>query len=327
MRFKFIIFCLAWSVFSSAQNPFGKNPLVHTYSIVAIDANTGDMGVAVQSHWFSVGTLVTWGKAGVGVVATQSFVNPAFGPQGLNLMEMGFDAPDALQFLIDHDEGKDFRQVALLDANGKVSAFTGSLCIEAAGHHVGKGYSVQANLMDNSSVWPVMARKFEETAGMPLAERLLASLQAAEKAGGDIRGKQSAAILVVRANSTGKVWEDNLVDLRVDDHTNPLQELERLLKVHRAYEHMNRGDLAVEKGDIQSAMDAYGTAESMFPHNAEMKYWHAIALANAGKITEALPLFKQVFSMDQNWRKLTPRLIKNKLLVVSEESLADILRQ
>jgi len=316
---------LMMSLTMAAQMPFGNEPLAHTYSIVAIDKTNGEMGVAVQSHWFGTGTLVTWGKPGVGVVATQSFVNPAYGPEGLQLMEMGFSPKQAITMLTEKDPGQNYRQVGMLNAAGEAWAFTGSDCIEAAGHLVGEGYAVQANLMENDAVWPAMAESFENTEGEPLAERLLAAMQAAQAEGGDIRGKQSGAILVVSTEKTGEDWQGKLVDLRVDDHPEPLQELGRLLNVHRAYEHMNRGDLAVEAGDMEKAKKEYGAAEAMFPDNLEMQYWHAVALANSGALKQALPLFKRIFEQDENWRTLTPRLTKNGMLEVSEEDLKKIM--
>ena len=302
----------------------GRTPLAHTYSIVAFDPETGEMGAAVQSNWFSVGTLVIWGEPGVGVVATQSFVNPSYGPRGLAMMKLGLSPEIVLQQLTGQDEGKAYRQAAILNNKGLVAAHTGKDCIEAAGHHVGENYSVQANLMANATVWPKMAEAFEQSKGQPLAERMMVALEAAQEAGGDIRGKQSAAMIVVSSDQNKASWEKN-VDLRVDDHTEPLKELRRLLSVNQAYEHMNKGDLAVEKGDVASAMKEYGAAQEMFPNNLEMKYWHAIALANAGKLKAALPIFATIFNKDQNWKELTPRLIKNGLLTVSEKDLDAIL--
>ncbi len=308
-----------------AQTFFGNEPLAHTYSIVARDPATGEMGVAVQSHWFSVGSLVCWGEAGVGVVATQSFVNPSFGPRGLALLKNGLTPEMAINALLTVDEGREVRQLAILDANGKVAAHTGKNCIPGAGHITGDNFSVQANLMENDKVWPAMAKAFQEAKG-PLAERMMAALEAAQAVGGDIRGKQSAAMIVVRGTPTGNSWEDRLVDLRVDDHTEPLKELARLLKVHRAYEYMNKGDLAVEKGEIEAAMQAYATAENMFPQNAEMKYWHAVTLANIGKLEEALPLFKEVFRDKQDWKALTKRLRPVGLLNISDSDLEKIMK-
>ena len=169
-----------------------------------------------------------------------------------------------------------------------------------------------------------MAESFNTSKGT-LAERLVAALEAAQKAGGDIRGKQSAALLVVSGKSTGKVWKDRKVDLRVEDSSEPIKEIKRLLKVHQAYEHMNNGDLAVEKNNMKLAMEEYSTAEKMFPDNLEMKYWKAVTLANNGELEKSLPIFKEVFSKDKNWKTLTKRIVKNGLLTVDEKSLNRIL--
>lgn len=319
----FIVF-LFFTVITTAQIYNKSEPLAHTYSIVARDSVTGEMGVAVQSHWFSVGTLVSWGEAGVGVIATQSFINASFGPRGLALLKNGLSPQQVIDFLIASDEGRDVRQLAVLDAKGRAASYTGKNCIPAAGNIAGKNFSVQANLMVNNKVWPAMEKAFKQTKA-PLAERMVAALEAAQKEGGDIRGKQSAALLVVRGKSTGKVWEDRLIDLRVDDSPNPVKEIKRLLKVHRAYDHMNNGDLAVEKGNMSLAMQEYSAAEKMFPENEEMKYWHAVTLANNGKVKEAIPLFTKVFSKNQNWKILTPRIRKVGLLKVSDVELKQIL--
>ncbi len=307
-----------------AQTFFSSNPLAHTYSIVARDTLTGEMGVAVQSHWFSVGTIVSWGEAGVGVIATQSFVNVSFGPDGLALLKEGYTAKEVLDKLIAEDEGRDFRQLAVLDSKGNVAAYTGRKCTPEAGQIEGNQFSVQANLMRNETVWSVMKETFENSQGS-LADRLLLTLEAAEEAGGDIRGKQSAALLVVKAETTGKVWEDRLVDLHVEDHTEPLVELRRLYRVHLAYEHMNKGDLAIEQNDMELAMKEYSAAEELFPENLEMKFWRAVTLTNIGELESALPVFKEVFSKDNNWKILTPKLIVNELLNVSDEELQSIL--
>ncbi|MCF4100774.1 DUF1028 domain-containing protein [Gillisia sp. M10.2A] len=298
-----------------------KDPFAHTFSIVARDSITGEMAVGVQSHWFSVGALVPWGKSGVGVVATQSFVNPAYGPNGLALMEKGKSAVNALKELISKDEGREYRQVAFLDANGKASAFTGANCVESASHYVGENFSVQANMMLNDDVIPAMKKAFITNPKLPLAERVVMALQAAQDAGGDIRGKQSAALIVVGPNKVENSWEDKKIDLRVDDSDNPLAELERLLKVARAYEYMNRGDLAMEEENVEKALEEYGNAEKMFPKNLEMRYWKAVALANSGRIKEAIPVFKSIFEEDENWRTMTLRLPASGLLNVSKTDL------
>jgi uncharacterized Ntn-hydrolase superfamily protein len=286
---------------------------VHTYSIVARDPATGELGVAVQSHWFSVGPIVAWAEAGVGAVATQSFVDPSYGKNGLDFMRGGKAAPDTLKELLAKDEARDVRQVAMIDAQGRVDAWTGKNDIQAAGHFVGKNFSVQANLMLNDKVWPAMARAFESAKG-DLADRMLAALDAAQAVGGDIRGRQSAALIVVTGKPTGQAWKDRTFDLRVDDSPQPLRELRRLVTLQRAYNHMNAGDLAVEKKDNEGALREYSAAEKLVPGNAEMIYWHAVALVNMGRVDESLPLFKRVFAMDRNWITLTPRLPKSGLL-------------
>ena len=281
---------------------------VHTYSIVARDPHTGELGVAVQSHWFSVGSIVSWAEAGVGAVATQSFVQPAYGPDGLALMRGGLGAREALAKLVAEDAGQAVRQVAFVDTRGGSSAHTGARCIQSAGHHVGDGYSVQANMMLNDDVVPAMARAFEKGTALPLAERLLSALEAAQAAGGDIRGRQSAALLVVRAESSGKVWEDRLVDLRIEDHATPIAELRRLLELHTAYEHMNAGDAAMETGDMAGATEAYAAAATLVPESLEIRFWNAFTLATAGELERATPIFREVFDADANWAELLRRL-------------------
>lgn len=303
---------------------FYSNPYAHTFSIVARDTITGELGVAVQSHWFNVGAVVPWGEAGVGVIATQSFVNVSFGIRGLELLKQGLTPSQVIDSLLSDDSGRDLRQVAVLDSKGRVASYTGKNCVPAAGNLIGDNFSVQANLMLNDRVWPAMAEAFKTEKG-PLAERMVAALEAGQKAGGDIRGKQSAALMVFKGRSSDKPWEDKLIDLRVEDNPEPIKELKRVLKVYRAYEHMNQGDLAVEKGNMKKAMEEYSAAEKMFPGNEEMKYWHAVTLANNGRVSDSLPIFKEVFSANTNWKTLTPRLVPVGLLKVSTEDLNKIL--
>ncbi|MDY0082230.1 MAG: DUF1028 domain-containing protein [Ignavibacteriaceae bacterium] len=319
-----VFFLVISSVEIFSQSFYGNEPLAHTYSIVARDPQTGEMGVAVQSHWFSVGSIVAWGEAGVGVVATQSFVNPSFGPRGLELLKKGMTAKEAVELLISTDEGSELRQLAIVDAKGNSFAFTGAKCISEAGHFVGDNYSVQANMMLNNTVWDAMSQAFENM-NAPLAERLIAALETAQNEGGDIRGKQSASLLVVRGDATDNLWEDRLIDLRVEDNTEPVKELRRLLTVYRAYEHMNNGDLAVEKSNMKLAMQEYNAAMQMFPDNPEMKFWTAVALANNGEVEKSLSMFKEIFSENINWKILTPRLVPNGLLNVTNEELKKIL--
>ena len=295
--------------------------LAHTFSIIARDPTTGEMGVGVQSHWFSVGTAVPWAEAGVGVVATQSFVNKSYGIKGLALMKSGLSAPAALKKLMDEDEGRELRQVAMLDSNGHVMSFTGNKCIDYAVSTIGNNFSVQSNMMFGNNVNASMANAYMNSSGKPLAERILIALQAGQLAGGDIRGKQSAAILVVAGQSGKTPWDDRLIDLRVDDNSSPLKELDRLLRLYRAYEHMNKGDLATEKNDIPMAMKEYGEAMKMFPQNLEMQYWTAITLANNKKIKEASVILHKLYLKDIHWRVLTSRLPKVNLLTVTPAEL------
>jgi uncharacterized Ntn-hydrolase superfamily protein len=308
-------------VVATAISAIAIQPPAHTYSIVARDAETGEMGVAVQSHWFSVGSDVTWAEAGVGAIATQSFIDPAYGPRGLELMKSGLSAEQALEALVFVDGGRDVRQVAFVDAQGRVAAHTGAGCIEAAGHHVGEGYSVQANMMLNDRVVPAMSKAFESTGG-DLADRLTAALEAAQAVGGDIRGKQSAAMLIVKAESTGRPWADRVLELRIEDHPTPIRELKRLLKVHRGYQHMTAGDVAIEHNDLERAMIEYGEAVKLLPDNVEVQYWAAVTLATNGKLEQALPMFRSVFAADPNWIELTKRLHKPGIIPDTQEGHA-----
>lgn len=286
-----------------------RGPLAHTFSIVARDPQTGEMGVAVQSHWFSVGSSVTWGEAGVGVVATQSFIDPGYGLKGLELMRGGVAAPEALDRLVKADPQRDGRQVAFLDVQGRVAAFTGPSAIAAAGDRVGNQYSTQANLMANERVWPAMAQAFEK-AGGDLADRLIAALEAGQAAGGDIRGRQSAAILVVRGQSTGRPWAgaDRVFDLRVDDHPQPIVELKRLVRLQRAYAHANRGDELMTEKKVAEALEEYAAAEKIAPEIQELPFWHAVTLVSVGREKEAVPILKAVFAKEPVWADLLPRL-------------------
>lgn len=300
------------------------DPLAHTFSIVARDPETGNFGVAVQSHWFQVGAVVAWAEAGVGAVATQSFVRVDYGPLGLALMRSGKSAEQALASLLATDPEKDVRQVAMVDTAGNVAAWTGPKCIAAAGDSTGKGYSVQANLMDKATVWPAMARAYESATG-DFADRLLAALDTAQAEGGDIRGKQSASLLIVRAKSTGRPWEDRLVDLRVDDSAEPLVELRRLLGLHRAYDEMNQGDEAAAKSDWDAAVRHYTAAARLAPEVAELPFWQAATLFMAGKEDQAMPIFKEVFAREERWARLVPRLPASGLLPADPKRIEKIL--
>ncbi len=302
-----------------------EEPLAHTFSIVARDTITGEMGVAVQSHWFSVGTVVSWAEAGVGAVATQSFANKSFGLRGLEMLRKGSTAQQTLDSLLKDDEAREVRQVAIVDNKGNIATHTGKNCIDYAGHIKGNNFSVQANMMLTDKVPSAMSDAFSKSSDKTLAERMLLALEAAENAGGDIRGQQSAAIIIVPGTSANKPWDEVLVDLRVDDHATPIQELRRLYNVHLAYEHMNKGDLAIETNDMAKAMQEYNAAMKLFPKNLEMQFWTAITLANNKQLDKALPMFKNIFSQNSNWKELTRRLPKVNLLTVSEQELKKIL--
>lgn len=298
-------------------------PFAHTFSIVARDPATRQMGVAVQSHWFSTGSLVTWAEAGVGVVATQSMVEVSYGPKGLEGMRSGKPPQAILDELLAKDEGRELRQVALVNALGLVAAHTGSRCIAEAGHETGEQFSVQANMMLKNTVWHAMAAAFTSTSG-ELSERLMAALDAAQGEGGDIRGKQSAAMLVVKGEKVANPWQGILVDLRVDDHPEPLQELRRLLIVNKAYESMNQGDAFLAEGKINEAFVAYDTAARLAPEIIELPFWQAVTLAESNRMAEALPIFRRIFNEDPNWLELVKRLPAAGLLKVSDEDFQKI---
>ncbi len=311
----------------AAQQHRPRRP-VHTYSIVAMDSVTGELGVAVQSHWFNVGAVVTFAEPGVGAVATQSFVEPGYGPRGLYLMRNGTPAPAALAALLRADPDSQVRQVAMIDAEGNVAAHTGSNDIPAAGHVVGRWFSAQANLMRNADVWPAMARAFEETRG-DLAERLMSALEAAEEAGGDIRGKQSAAIIIVSGDKDAKPWE-RLYDIRVEDHPDPLGELRRILTVARAYRAATDGDNFMTAGQVDSALVAYTRAADYLPDeatNGELIYWQAVTMADLGRIDDAIPFFRRAFAQDKSWIELLRRLPTVGLLSADAETIERIVRE
>jgi uncharacterized Ntn-hydrolase superfamily protein len=301
-------------------------PLAHTFSIVARDSVTGEMGVAVQSHYFSVGPVVPWAAAGVGAVATQSLVLVDYGPNGLELMRGGMSAQQALDSLLKADPHNEGRQVAMIDAKGSVAAYTGKNCIPDAGHHTGRQYSVQANLMANANVWPAMAAAYEKAQG-DLAERMLQALEAAQKAGGDIRGVQSAAILVVKAQSTGKPWKDWVYNLRVEDSIEPLKELRRLVRLQRAYLLNTQGDDFIAEQKTTEAMQAYEASVKLAPEVVELQFWSALTMYTNGREAEGLKLFREVFSRERFWADLIPRLAKVGLFPDDPKKIEEVQRQ
>ena len=313
---------LAGSVLAK-EPPEPRRP-AHTFSIVARDAASGEIGVAVQSHWFSVGANVSWAEPGIGAVATQSFTEVSYGPLGLQLMRAGKSAGETLRSLMASDAHTDVRQVAMVDARGNVAVHTGDNAIIEFCDSTGEGYSVQANLMQNPTVCDAMARAYETTEG-DLAERLMAALEAAQAEGGDIRGRQSAALLVVGGDATVPRWRGRIFDLRIEDHGTPVKEMRRLLTVARAYRLMNAGDDYVTEGEIEKAMEAYAGAEALAPDNHEMVFWHAATLAASDRLEDSLPLFARAFAMWPQWRQLIPRMPASGLLPDDPELIKQIL--
>jgi len=280
---------------------------VHTYSIVARDAATGELGAAVQSHWFSVGSNVIWAEPGVGAVATQSFLEPSYGPNGLQLMRTGMTARQALTALLAGDAHEDVRQVGMVDADGSVANHTGDNAIMEFCNLTGESFAVQANLMWKPTVCSAMFNAYENADG-DLAERMLIALEAAQDEGGDIRGKQSVALLVVSGDISQPAWGGRIFDLRIEDHAEPLQEMRRLLTIARAYRLMNEGDEHMTNGEVEKAVVAYSGAEALVPDSHEMVFWHAATLAADGRVDESLPLFKKAFDGWPLWRELVQRL-------------------
>ena len=323
-----IVIVLAMAAVLPAASPADGTELprrpVATYSIVARDSATGEMGVAVQSHWFSVGSIVSWAEPGVGAVATQSLADPAYGPRGLSLIRSGKTAPEALTSLLASDENSDVRQVAMIDADGNVTNHTGEKSIAEYCDELGDGFSVQANMMWKPTVCAAMAAGFEAAEG-DLAAKLLAALDAAESAGGDVRGKQSAALLVVSGDISEPAWGGRVFDLRIEDHVDPLIELRRLVTLARAYRLMNAGDEHMTNGDIAEAVDAYSGAQALVPDSHEMVFWHAVTMAAAGKVDDAIPLFRKAFEEWPKWRELVQRLPAAELLPDDPELMQRIL--
>ena len=305
------------------QEPELPRRPVATYSIVARDAETGEMGVAVQSHWFSVGSLVTWAEAGVGAVATQSFAREAYGPELLADLREGIPPGDALANRTQVDPGREVRQIGVVDASGRAAAFTGEQCIASAGHLVGDGFAVQANIMVHSGVVPAMKAAYLKAEG-PLAERLLRTLEVAQLAGGDARGKQSAALLVVSGEKQPEPWQGVRVDLRVDDHPEPLRELRRLYRVQQAYRAANEGDEHLAAGDAESALHSYARAEELYPEQVELSYWRAVTLLQEGDRDDAFALLREVFAADASWTSMAPRLVEAGHLEADEALLREI---
>jgi uncharacterized Ntn-hydrolase superfamily protein len=285
----------AWKVTGTMEDRSCLDRLIATYSIVARDAATGQMGVAVQSCYFAVGTAAPWGEAGVGVVATQAFASADYGPDGLALLREGMEPHDALAQLLESDPGRELAQVALLDARGRVATHTGAACIGAAGHLTSEGVSVQANMMTNETVWPAMLDAYDRGEG-DLAARLLAALEAAEAAGGDIRGRQSSALLVVAGERVNKPWHGRLFDLRVEDHPAPVTELARLARLRRAQLAHGGFIRAVRAQRMDQAVPLLDDALRLAPEWDDVQLSAAIGLYFQGRHDVARGAFRDIFA-------------------------------
>ena len=275
-----------------------------TYSIVAFDPATGEHGAAVHSHWFSVGSLCIWARPGIGAVATQSVVEPAHGPHGLDRMAAGADAAAALDGLLGADALAAVRQVGIVDAAGRVAVHTGADCIKCAGHATGEHVSAQANMMARDTVPAAMVAGFEAAEG-DLAQRLMAALDAAEGEGGDVRGRQSAALLV--APREGEPWQARF-DLRVDDHRDPVQELRRLLTLARAYELAGRADELMASDRASEAGPLYERAAALAPESDELLFWAGLAQVHAGEAERGIAAVRRAIEIHPGWRELLERL-------------------
>jgi uncharacterized Ntn-hydrolase superfamily protein len=295
-----------------------------TYSIVARDPETGQFGVAVQSHWFAAADLVMWAEPNVGAVATQALVEVSHGPEGLRLMREGGSASQALAERVRGDEGQDVRQIGMVDARGGVAVHTGGKCIAEAGHRAGDGYACQANMMLRDTVWDAMAEAFE-TSDADFAHRLLDALDAAEAQGGDVRGRQAAGILVVGAVSSGRPWEDVVLNARVDDHPEPLPELRRLVDLKFAYDRLDAAEKLELAGDLEGAFAQQRAAWAAFPDNAEIAFWTATSLAANGRLPEARETIRTAFEQHPGWEVLLRRLVRDGHLDIAPETLAALL--
>lgn len=301
-----------------------------TYSIVARDPETGRFAVAVQSHFLGVGPVVPWLEAGVGAIATQASVNISFGPIGLEMLRAGQTAEEVVASLTGSDERSAIRQLGVVDAEGRAAAHTGAECIPACGHRVGAGYTVQGNLLERDTCWPAMAEAYEsaQARGEPFVERLLLALEAAEREGGDVRGRQSAAIMVVdgevRPTSWhGHLWGGRLMDLRIEDHPDPVPELRRIVTMQLAY------DLSDDDGEAAraglSAPERYARSRQLAPDAYELVFWRGVELATAGDVEAGRRELQVAFGADKRWRTTLQHLAEAGREGVTPELAASLL--
>jgi uncharacterized Ntn-hydrolase superfamily protein len=296
-----------------------------TYSIVARDPQTGRFGIAVQSHYLGVGPVVPWLEAGVGGVATQATVNTAFGSMGLELLRSGMNAQQTVAALLAGDASPEIRQLGVVDAEGRAASHTGAECIPAAGHHVGDGFTVQGNLLARDTCWPAMAAAYEAalTEGAPLVERMLRTLEAAEREGGDVRGRQSAAIMIVEAGPSPAAWRGRLLDMRIEDHPDPVPELRRIVTLQLAYDLLNDEGDATKAG--VSAHDRYAEARRLAPDAYELVFWRALELATGGDVAAARHEMAIAVAADHCWRETLEHLAQVRREGVTPELAAALL--
>ena len=300
-----------------------RHPLVSTFSIVAFDPSTKDLGVAVQSRYFSVGSVVPWAEAEVGAVATQSFVNVSYGPHGLRLLKEGLTVDEVIDRLTQEDKEKEYRQLGIIDSEGNANAFTGKKCLEWAGSKVGKNFAAQGNILAGEEVIQNMGRNFESTRG-DLAERLVAALEGGETAGGDARGRQSAALLVVRKNLGRAGYGDRYIDLRVEDNPDPIAELKRLLNLHRVYSLIDDSEDSLTKGDLKAALGDLKKAIAMTQKNDDVYVDLGIVNLKLGKKKEAISAFKKALRLNPKMKTLIKQLPAAGLMKSNKEIFVEL---
>jgi uncharacterized Ntn-hydrolase superfamily protein len=293
-----------------------------TYSIIGRDHGSGEVGIAVQSRWFHAGQDLAWIEPGVGAVCTQAIIEPAYGLRGLRLLRDGRTAEEALAELTAADEGRDVRQVAIADADGRYAQHTGAGCVAAAGHAAGTDCCAQGNMLASATCWGAMIEAFEETEG-DLTDRLLAALDAAEREGGDARGRQAARILVRPAQATGVPWQDRVIDLQVVDHSDPVPELRRLVNVKRAYDHLGKAFDLVGRGDVAGAVDEAAAAHELAPADDQITFWRASFLGGAGRNEEATQAWLEATSAHPGWPEFLNRCVDAGLAPPEARALAE----
>lgn len=298
-----------------------RHPLLSTFSIVAFDPSTTELGVAVHSRYFSVGSVVPWAEAQVGAVATQSFVNVSYGPRGLQLLKEGLTVDEVIEKLTKDDEAKEYRQLGIVDAKGNANTFTGKKCLKWAGSKVGRNYAAQGNILENKEVVENMGRKFESNKG-DFADRLVAALQGGDEAGGDARGRQSASLLVVKKDSGRAGYGDRYIDLRVEDHPNTIEELKRLLKLHRVYSFIDESEDKLTKGEFEAALVAVRKAIELNPNIDDAHIDLGILSLKLGRKKEGVEAFREALRLNPKMKKLIKQLPKVGLMEPDREVFA-----